>query len=255
MSEEKPSSSAAAGPANAVDLSKYTLTQPLEIAHHLKGIALSGHMVTVFSNKGRTFILTRLLDVDAKSGTMMLDWGANPETNQQLLTSERNVFVCSPDGVKTQFVTGPVRRVDYQGQPAFEVGLPEQVIKLQRREFFRIQTPVAQPVLCRIGDYPGHIMELALFDISLGGVSMWLPAVHTPGFDIGQQFHDCAIDLAPFGHLQVGLEIRHHLEVRLKNGLEMVRIGSVYLGMNTARENLVQRYVAHLERERRALVR
>ncbi|XLM22366.1 flagellar brake protein, partial [Chromobacterium piscinae] len=30
-----------------------------------------------------------------------VDWGAEEETNNQVLNSERNVFVCSPEGVKT----------------------------------------------------------------------------------------------------------------------------------------------------------
>jgi hypothetical protein len=75
-----------------------TLATPVEVVHHLASIAKSGHMVTVFSNKGKTFILTRFLEVDAKRGVLLLDWGADPVTNDQLLASERNVFVCSPEG-------------------------------------------------------------------------------------------------------------------------------------------------------------
>ena len=58
---EENSSDSPVGPSDALELGNYTLASPVEIAHHLKNIAQQGHMVTVFSNKGRTFILTRIL--------------------------------------------------------------------------------------------------------------------------------------------------------------------------------------------------
>ncbi|WP_293763742.1 flagellar brake protein [uncultured Aquitalea sp.] len=237
-----------------LDLSKYTLTTRVEVAHHLSSIAKSGHMVTVFSNKGKTFILTRFLEVDGKAGTLQFDWGADPATNEQLLASERNVFVCSPEGVKTQFVTGPARKVMLESGPAFEVDLPDTAIKLQRREFFRIQTPISNPATCHVADYPGRPLDLNLFDISLGGVSLWLPSAQTGGFDVGQQYRDCTLDLKPMGTLRLGIEVRHRLSMQLRNGNEAVRAGCAFLNMTPSAETLIQRYVGMLERERRALV-
>ncbi|TDR80600.1 flagellar brake protein [Paludibacterium purpuratum] len=253
MSQENQSS--ALGASQTLDLTKYTLASPVEIVHHLKAIAKSGYMVTVFSNKGKTFILTRLLEVDAKKQSMIFDWGSDEATNQQLLASERNVFVCSPEGVKTQFITGQVRQVDFEGKPAFEVDLPVQIIKLQRREFFRIRTPVGNPLLCTFTDYPGAPIDLAVFDISLGGLALWLPDLAMAGFDIGTQYLDCHVDLKPFGHLQCMLEVRHRLPLQMRNGQDAVRIGCTFIKLPTQMENLIQRYVGQLERERRAMMR
>lgn len=241
--------SQAAGPLN---LAKYTLTSPMEIIHHLSAIAKNGYMLTVFSNKGKTFVLTRILEIESGHQTLILDWGSDPEANKQLLGSERNVFVCSPEGVKTQFITGQVTEIKYEGQPAFSVSLPAQVIKLQRREFFRIRTPVGNPLLCTIKDYAEGPLELHVFDISLGGLSLWLPTLTTPGFDIGKQYLDCHLELKPFGSLQGVLEVRHRLPVQLRNGQDAVRVGCNFLRLPAHMENLIQRYVGQLERERRA---
>lgn len=254
MSEEhRPG--AAGSPSSPLDLAKYTLTSPVEIVHHLKTIAAQGHMVTVFSNRGKTFILTRLLTVDGKTGTLVFDWGSDEATNTQLLASERNVFVCSPDGVKTQFITAQARQVDFEGQPAFAVDVPAQIIKLQRREFFRIRTPVGVPLLCHFADYPEEALDLQTFDISLGGLSLWLPELSTPGFDIGQCYYDCSLELKPFGTLRAGLEVRHRLPVQLRNGVDAVRVGCTFINLPTSMESQIQRYIGQLERERRALVR
>ena len=253
MSQENHASET--GHASTLDLAKYTLSSQVEIIHHLKAISKSGFMVTVFSNKGKTFVLTRFLAVDAQSQTLIFDWGSDEETNQKMMASERNVFVCSPDGVKTQFITGQVHQVSYEGSPAFEVDLPTQVIKLQRREFFRIRTPAGSPLLCTIDDYQGAPIDLQVFDISLGGLALWLPELTTPGFDIGQRYPACHIDLRPFGQLHSILEVRHRLPVQLRNGQDAVRVGCTYLNLPTQMENLIQRYVGQLERERRAMTR
>jgi len=239
----------------SLDLAKYTLASPVEIIHHLRAIIKNGYMVTVFSNKGKTFILTRLLAIDTDDQTLIFDWGSDTETNQQLMASERNVFVCSPDGVKTQFITGQVHEVKYEGKPAFEVSLPEQIIKLQRREFFRIRTPVGNPLLCNIRDYPGAPIDLPVFDISLGGTALWLPELTTEGFDIGQLYTDCSLELKPFGVLHATLEVRHRLPVQLRNGQDAVRVGCSFIRLPTSMENIIQRYVGQLERERRAMMR
>jgi c-di-GMP-binding flagellar brake protein YcgR len=243
-----------AGANQTLDLAKYTLSSSVEIVHHLRTIVKNGYMVTVFANRGKTFVLTRLLEVDAKRQVLVFDWGSDEDTNKQLLASERNVFVCSPDGVKTQFITGQARQVSYEDRPAFEIDLPAQVIKLQRREFFRIRTPVGTPLLCVINDYPGAPLELAVFDISLGGIALWLPELATPGFDIATCYHDCHLDLKPFGHLHLTLQVRHRLPLQMRNGQDALRVGCTFVGLPSQMENLIQRYVGQLERDRRALL-
>lgn len=255
MSEENRSGGVRSAQGEALDLTKYTLKSPAEIAQHLRTIVASGYMVTVFSNRGRTFILSRLLDVDHKTGTLIFDWGGDAEQNQKVLESERNVFVCSPEGVKTQFVTGLAQSTTFEQRPAFVVDLPNEVIKLQRREFFRIQAPLAQPLMCQLADYPDGPMELPIYDISLGGVGLWLPQVEMPGFDIGQIYRNCEIDLGSMGTMRVALEVRHRLVVHQRNGQEVLRVGCTYLDLKSHMETLVQRYVAALERERRAMLR
>ncbi|WP_328698588.1 flagellar brake protein [Craterilacuibacter sinensis] len=237
----------------SLDLAQFTLTTRLEIAHHLKTIALSGAMATLFANHGKTFVLTRLLDVDLDAGRLVFDWGGNEEANRQLLASERNVFVCAPEGVKTQCVLGPVLSIEHEGRAALAADLPDAVVKLQRRECFRIQTPRVNPLLCRIGDYPGAALELALSDISLGGMALLLPQSGLAGFAVGDAYRDCHIELKPFGVLDVAFEVRYSQTQLQRNDVEVTRVGCQFLNMTSARENLVQRYIATLERERRAL--
>ena len=82
-----------------------------------------------------------------------------------------------------------------------------------------------------------------------------VPVSHGDWLEAGQVYQQAVIELKPFGTLQVGMEVRHIMRLQMKNGTEMLRVGCMFQGMNTPRETLVQRYIAQLERERRALVR
>ncbi|MFC3531603.1 flagellar brake protein [Vogesella facilis] len=235
------------------ELARFTLSNPLEILQHLHSIAELKQAVTVFSNKGNSFIVTRLLDVDVPRGVLVFGMSADDGSNQKLLASERNVLVTAPAGVKTQFICGPAEEVTYDGRRAFEMPLPEKIIRLQRREFYRIHSPLTKPVWCRLHEPPGRV--LPLFDISLGGVALSLSLDQHAWLQPGQVLSQVDIDLPGVGLLQVGLEVRHVMLISARDGQEHYRAGCTFIGMNMARETLVQRYITHLERERRALVR
>jgi c-di-GMP-binding flagellar brake protein YcgR len=55
--------------------------------------------------------------------------------------------------------------------------------------------------------------------------------------------------------LHTALEVRHRLPVQLRNGQDALRVGCSFLRIPTHMENLIQRYVGQLERERRATMR
>lgn len=249
------SSPNAALPVNSDKLAQYTLTSPLEIAHHLRRIVLANQMVTVFSNQGKSFILSRILAVDSKQDLLIFDMGSNPDMNRLLLKSDRHVFVCTPEGVKTQFAVGRVREINYEGRAALATAIPIELIKLQRREYFRIQTPIASPISCHMHDFDGGKgLILPVYDISLGGVSLILPD-DIPGVGVGMSSHDCSLDLKQSGTIPVEIEVRNKIAVRQKNGVSHTRVGCEFRHLSAKAENNIQRYISQLERERRALLR
>lgn len=237
------------------ELARYTLTSSLEIAHHLRRIINAGQMVTVFSNHGKSFILTRLLAVDTRQNLLIFDMGSDGNMNRLLLTSERNVLVCAPEGVKTQFSVGRVKETTYEGAPAFVTNLPTSLIKLQRREYFRIRTPIASPVMCNIHDYDeGNGVTLPIYDISLGGVSLVTPE-DLPGFDVTQIYSDVALDLKQAGTVPVVIEVRNILRIPQRNNTVQVRVGCEFKDLSMRGQTIIQKYIAQLERERRAMER
>ncbi|GHD57025.1 flagellar brake protein [Jeongeupia chitinilytica] len=238
--------------AESDDLAQYTLSNPLEVAAVLRNLMNRGDFVTIYFDRGKSMLTTRILDVDVKARRFRFDWAGQDAINRALQASPRNVFVALPDGVKVQFVCGAPTIVEYDGASAFEAALPEQLVKLQRREFFRLQTPIVNPYRCRVTLPDGTAASFNLHDISLGGVGLWAGALNVGQLTRGEILHGAALDLGAGIAFQTDLSVRGTRTVLLPQG-EQQLLGCQFVALPRGAEAALQRQIAQLERERRAL--
>lgn len=234
----------------ADDIEKFTSHQRREIVFYLHQLINDGERVSVIFNEGSETVLTVLLDVNEAEGMLIFDWGGSETSNQKLLRSERNFFVCSPHGVKNQFMTGPVYETTYKKRPAFSTRLPEHYTRLQRREFFRLVLPMMRRPPCLIKPEEGPVMTLSVVDISIGGIAAELPGGKLP-FELGQIIPKARIELKSIGTLEVDLEVRNSAEIQ-RGGKVSGRIGCQFVKLSHAMENQLQRFITDVQREERA---
>ncbi|MFC4159481.1 flagellar brake protein [Chitinimonas lacunae] len=238
-----------------VDVSAYLLRTPLEIGYVLRTMAQKSELFTVYFDHGHNSMLTTLLDADSKAMRFWFDVSSSDAINRSLLRADRVVFAAAPEGVKVQFVLdGNIEFDEFEGQKAFVADFPADMIKLQRREFFRLETPVGKPLVCKLPHPSGRALDLTLHDISIGGIGLWYPG-NAPNVEILDIFHNCQIDLATFGLISVSLEIRAKRRVTQRNGSTLTMLGCRFVNLPRQTENILQRYMAQLERERHQLLR
>ena len=128
--------------------------------------------------------------------------------------------------------------------------LPDMLLKLQRREFFRAETSVSRPVKCSIPLPDGGDLQVNLFDISLGGVGLTGFPDDYP-IEIGKEVQGCTLTLPDVGVLAVTLQFRNAVDIPLRDGRVNHRAGCKFKSLPAGAENMVQRYIIRLERERR----
>ncbi|UXY16787.1 flagellar brake protein [Chitiniphilus purpureus] len=237
----------------AEDIGRFQLSNPLEIGAVLRQLQSRGDFLTVHFARGQQLLLTRLLQVDVPSRTFCFDWAGQEGLNRALLGSDRNVCVAAPDGVKVQFVIGRPREARVDGKPAFISGFPQDLVKLQRREFFRIETPMASPFLGRLMLAGGQRLQLQLHDLSLGGIGLWASAAEAQLLPRGLHLQEAVIELGSTGSIEVDLEVRSHRVMTTRSGEERFHIGCCFINLTRIGEATVQRLMAQLERERKAL--
>lgn len=235
------------------EYAQYLLHSPQEIVQTLRGVMKSTELVTAYFDHGEQFFLTSVVAVQPADHTLFMDWGVNEASNQRALQAARLVFVTSQDRVKVQFSTGPLRQVDLNGRPAFRTQLPTALLKLQRREYYRLAAPMRAPLTCVIPAGEARI-EASVTDISIGGVGLsGFPAEHA--LEPGKQYAGCRIALPEEGTILTALEVCSVQDVTLRSGTVVKRAGCRFVGLPASQQAMVQRYITRIERERVALVK
>lgn len=233
--------------------SKYLVYSKTEILFILRALQRKRSWVSVYFNEDNESLLTSILAVDEQGVT--LDVGSDAQTNRKALASPRLVFVTSHERVKIQFSTTGLADATHEGHPAFRTDLPQSLLRLQRREYYRLTATTAAPLRClipvRMEDGSERSLQANVVDISGAGVAVVVPpeGVHLAP---GSRFENCRIDLPEAGTVTMTLEVRNMFEITLGSGSRMRRAGCQFLDMPGAMRSLIQRYITTVERERRA---
>jgi c-di-GMP-binding flagellar brake protein YcgR len=238
------------------DLGPYQVYARREIVALLRSIGERNQLVRMIINDGTEAIVTSILKIDEARGIVIIDCAPTALQNQRILESDNISFETLLEHIRILFFVTKIESCMYENLPAFSFAIPASLIRLQRREFYRVLTPVTNPVRCTItvpheeGDGSTKVV-LALQNVSGGGIAM-LDEKKQLDPTIGKIYKDCRIDL-PGGTLVVAtLQIRNAQDVTLANGKAIRRLGCLFVDLPKAMMSAVQRYITKLEREQNA---
>ena len=236
--------------------SKYLLHARTEILAVLRTMIQKGTMITAHFDQGQSFLLTSLLALSGDNQEIILDIGSNEEMNQRALVARKLILTTVLDKVKIQFSITRLTAARHEGHPAFVAQIPDSLLRLQRREYFRLSTPIATPIrmttYVHIPDGSQAFIDLPLLDISGGGIGLMVSPEQAQLFARGDIFPDCRMQLPEEGLLVATLCVRNMFDVATRSGARFVRVGCEYVDVPPARLNMVQRYITRIERERKA---
>jgi len=231
---------------------KYMLRNPQEVRTLLRQLQERVTQLSVFCNEGQDMMLSVLLE--AAPDHLILDVGPDEEVNRRVAVAERHYCIGQLDRVRIQFLLGPFTRIEFAGRPAFLAALPREVLRLQRREYYRLSTPIARPLKCRmpipLPDGGMFIFDATVLDISVGGVGIVAPPEEIP-LAPGQIVPDCRIELPEVGIIDGTLRICQ-LGVSFQRGNTRQRAGCEFVNLPGSQQTLIQRYIIKVERERKA---
>lgn len=239
---------------NLIELEKFTVQHPKEICQILTELAKNKALLNVSFNYGQDQCLTSVIGVNADKGVAYLDMGLDDGFNKRLLDATHLIF-SKDDGIKVRWTSHKVVVVKLKDGQALKIALPQQLVRLQRREFYRSSTHVVNPAVCRLPycnpllpEQPAFI-DLMLVDASMGGIGVILSEPIPASLDINQTFARCQIKIPEYGELTVTLNLRYCIETTTVNGSHRHRLGFEFRELSHAQQRLIQRYVTDLERE------
>jgi c-di-GMP-binding flagellar brake protein YcgR len=240
-----------AGSSAGIDYDQYAIASRLEISQILHAIMRHAGLITA-SVGGEDFFLTSIVRIDDEAGYLMLECERNGRHVERILAKQRLLCSTTLDKIKIQFVCEHIEIAVCDGRDAFKAALPQDLLRLQRREYFRMTTPIATPVKCTVALPPGDrraTVELSLVDISCGGIAVLTPQeLFTP--ELGACY-DCTIHLPGAAALRARVQARNAYMTKLANGKSAQRSGFAFVDLRESMLATIQRYIMGLERQRK----
>ena len=231
------------------DYDEFLLRYSSEILQILRQLLDHGSQITIFFNEGSDLILTTLLAVSDDG--LIVDYGASTDMNRRAASASKFFCVTQLDKVRVQFILRGLKPVTHMGLPAFHAALPDSVLRLQRREFYRLTMPVTRRLACQMPLDDGQMIEVDVVDLSGGGLALVLPRDRT-GFEPGKEFANCHLELPEIGSVTVTIKVLSVFESTLRNGSRIKRAGCRFVNLPGTMTNLIQRYIIKIDRERKA---
>ncbi|HEX7156880.1 MAG TPA: flagellar brake protein [Burkholderiaceae bacterium] len=235
---------------DSAELERYMLYARAEVVALLRGLCAERTLLTVYAGRDGEFAVTMALQVDAESDRLILDMPSEPAAQRRLLAARDLVLVAFIDSVKLQFSAPAAQAIEFEGRPAWSIGLPTQMLRLQRREFFRVRTPMSRPATCLVPQESGasKYESLRVLDVSVGGLAILTYPNH---FDLPLDtvIESCFLDLPGIGAVTVGIRVVH--VDRMTRDETGRRCGCEFVDMAPQARMMLQRYVNRIDAEQR----
>jgi c-di-GMP-binding flagellar brake protein YcgR len=227
-----------------------------EIVALLRGIADKKQLIRMLIHGESDVCVTSILEVDPDQNTVILDRSINQEQNRRIVVAKGISFETTLDKIRILFSSEQVQECTYENGAALKIALPLTLIRLQRREYYRMGTPVSNPVRVIIplpAELGGAATPFPLADISCGGIAIMDNKLML-GDTIGKEYPGCRIELPDVGTVTTTLQIRNSLDMTLLNNKLNRRLGCQFVDIPRPMLAHVQRYITRLERERNARI-
>jgi c-di-GMP-binding flagellar brake protein YcgR len=229
---------------------RYQVTHKQEILRILKGIMAARSTVAIYWDHHQDPAISSLIDVNPQKGELFLESGPSALAADRVVESRQVTCVTSFEKVHIQFAGDHPSSANHNGANCIKLALPSELLRIQRREYYRLTTSVIKPVKCLINQ-DGKFVDTTVVDISVGGLGILSMA---DGVEIkaGDVYHGCRIALPNAGEYAVSLQVCTTFELTLKNGKISLRAGCQFIDLPPSVETEIQRYINRVDRERRS---
>jgi len=198
-------------------------------------------------------LVTSVLLVDSDEGDVYLDISPDEKINQKIMNSRQITFT-TQTGIKVRWHATLMQMLSLSDGDAFAMVIPSSIERIQRREYFRINSPMGnKSLICKIPFGAGFI-ESPIVDISVGGIGISLKGTPAEIFSMGEVLEGCSIEFPSIGPVPLRLRICGvWTSSQTKSGEQMHHVGFEFVDLNRATESVIQRHMVQLERERISL--
>jgi c-di-GMP-binding flagellar brake protein YcgR len=226
---------------------RFVVQNSSEIRLQLITLARQPDIITAYYNDGKAYLLTAVLGVLDERGLLVLDYGPDDAITKKAIASGRLVCTTKHDGVPIRFSCEGLQSARFKGLPAIATPIPGNLYRMQRREFYRVQTPKINGPRCEIPDTDGGLPhQLTISDLCAAGAGM-LDISGRLQVELEQRFENCSLFLPEHNEIRTSLVVRNIGKVTPPGGEPIPRYGFSFEGLSAGDSAELQRYIFQLQ--------
>jgi c-di-GMP-binding flagellar brake protein YcgR len=238
------------------NIAKYLVRNPKQVVNYLKMLSAERCLISAgFGEGDKDTFLTAIMDIDQKNETITIDCGPKEYLNKQLLDSA--IIQCATEykGIKVLFEGRKVKKAGNPGQPAFTIPIPGSIFWVQRRQFYRVKSPLFKDSYCAVTFKDKETEEkttvnLKVHDISANGFSLVNDVSEfSPQLIASAEFESCTLALDNEAPQTVCFEVRYNAPLNPNRPDKTERIGCRITNVSPRIESTIIRYMQGIERE------
>jgi c-di-GMP-binding flagellar brake protein YcgR len=228
--------------------SKYFLRKRQQIIAMLRELARKSTNLSAYYRNGQRFIPTSIVAVIPKQDILTLERAASQLQHDEVLSEGSLFCVSKVDNVQLKFPLADIQESDSWGDTVYVAPFPDGIYRPQRRDFFRVSTPVLKPIVCSLIKHDIGAQKLTTVNISVGGICLIDP---NPDHDyrLGELLCEVVLELSGFGTIKTALKVRNITRISRTNGEKAFRIGCCFVDISMGDRTLIQRYLHKLQLE------
>lgn len=228
------------------NLEQYLLNGRGAIIQKLRQLGKGKNMITAHFGGGKYSMLTVVVDVLPDRDLLVLDYGSNEKINKKLLEAKRIVFKTQHEGITAQFTANQMQRAKLQGKTAFACPIPDSLLWVQRREYYRIRVPLGDSVTCELNSPDKEIISLKVLDISIGGICLEITGDEIE-FEADQTYLNSKLILSTTGEGIVSLRVQNIIPLKQDAPEAGHRIGCSFIDLSMDTSTQIQRYINNID--------
>jgi len=232
------------------DISSFLIENPRQISNNLSLLLKNKCLLNARFGTNDESYITTLLSINAEDNSLVLDCGPKEDVNQRILYAGKVSFDGDYHGIKVSFSGTALKKITYKNEAAFMMPIPKALYWMQRREYYRVKSPLSKSSYCQLIVDGREPVNLKLYDISLSGFAMLNVSKEVSDLLItGTSFSDSKLVLSGAGEGMVSFEICAKYIINPDKVQKIQKIGCKFIKTTHQVEEIIQRYMNQIQRE------
>lgn len=241
-----------AGPDAGTD-DRFLVRNPRQIRQLLQALIDQRSLINAHIDGRDQSFPTAILELDEDEDELLLDGSPSESSNRAAEQADHLLCFGQLERVMVRFRLDGLQRVHNDGHIGFRTAFPSELVHLQRRELYRLETPITDSPQLTLpaNEDRGEPLSLRVVDISGGGLAVTV-ATDCNVFGLQKRYDGCRLDLPDSAPIAVSLVTCNMRAQKLPNGAEMKRVGLRFDNLPCGADSAIQRYIFRIDRQRSA---